>query len=117
MIVKGIVSAIYAEEKKLSVILPEHDNITTNPLPIYGNPDMDDYAVNDFVMVVAFNNDFTDGMVLAESSVSEGGSGGGYGFYSLEVDEDGNLWANYVDGDSPPPFEYDAETGDLYFEV
>ena len=44
-------------------------------------------------------------------------SGVSYGFYSLEVDADGNLWAVYPDGDTAPPFEFDAETGDLYFEV
>ena len=64
MIVKGIISAIYDEEKKLSVILPEHDNITTNPLPIYGNPNMSDYAVNDFVVVFAFNDNLNDAIVL-----------------------------------------------------
>lgn len=77
MIVKGIVSAIYTQEKKLSVILPEHDNITTNPLPIYGNPNMSDYSINDFVMVVAFNDDLTDGIVLDNTVSGNGGGGGG----------------------------------------
>jgi hypothetical protein len=56
---------------------------------------------------------------MANGSSGGGGgtSSGGYGFYSLEVDEDGNLWANYPDGDAAPPFEYDAETGNLYIEV
>ena len=69
MIVKGIISAVYAEEEKLSVILPEYDNMVTAPLKIYGsNPDMESYKVNDFVMVVMFNDDFNDGLVLAEAS-------------------------------------------------
>lgn len=54
---------------------------------------------------------------MASSGGGGGTSGGGYGFYSLEVDEDGNLWANYPDGDAAPPFEYDAATGNLYIEV
>lgn len=65
MIVKGIISAIYSEEKKISVILPEYDNLTTAPLQIYGNASMENFAVNDFVLVVVFNNDFNDGIVLA----------------------------------------------------
>lgn len=65
MIVKGIISAVYAEEEKLSVILPEYDNMVTAPLKIYGsNPDMESYKVNDFVIVVMFNGDFNDGIVL-----------------------------------------------------
>ena len=65
MIVKGIVSAIYSDEMKVSVILPEYNNITTNPLPIYGKPDMKEFAVNDFVVVLVFNNNFNDAMVMA----------------------------------------------------
>lgn len=66
MIAKGIISAIYEDEKKLSVILPEYDNMTTQPLQIYGEPIMSNYAVNEFVVVLVFNNDFTDAMVLAK---------------------------------------------------
>lgn len=66
MIVKGIISAIYQEEKKLSVILPEYDNMTTQPLMIYGEPIMSDYSINEFVVVLVFNSDFTDAMVLAK---------------------------------------------------
>lgn len=70
MIVKGIVSAIYENQKKLSVILPEYDNMTTPPLDIYGTANMSSYNINDFVLVVVFNNDFTDAMVLAKNSFS-----------------------------------------------
>ena len=66
MLIKGIVSAIYTEEKKLSVILPEHDNITTNPLPIYGTANMEDYKIDDFVVVIAFNGNVNDSIVLAK---------------------------------------------------
>lgn len=64
MLVKGIVSAIYPEEKRLSVILPEYDNMTTKPLKIYGSVDVTKFSVNDFVIVVVFNSDFNDGMIL-----------------------------------------------------
>jgi hypothetical protein len=58
-----------------------------------------------------------DALRMMRKMASGSYGGGGYGFYSLEVDEDGNLWANYPDGDAAPPFEYDAETGNLYIEV
>lgn len=64
MIVKGIISAIYAEQEKLSVILPEYDNATTPPLPIYGDTDISKYSVNEFVIIIMFNQDFSDGIVL-----------------------------------------------------
>lgn len=38
------------------------------------------------------------------------------GMFSLYLDsETGNLYAEYPDGSSPPQFEYDPETGNLYF--
>ena len=37
------------------------------------------------------------------------------GFINLSVDEDGNLWAYYSDTDTPPNFEYDSETGNVYY--
>lgn len=37
------------------------------------------------------------------------------GLFSLSVDEDGNLWVHCADDDEAPVFEYDGETGDLYF--
>lgn len=39
------------------------------------------------------------------------------GMYALAVDDDGNLWAYYTDGGTPPDFYYDEETGNLYFEA
>lgn len=39
------------------------------------------------------------------------------GFFSLTVDADGNLWAHAADGASAPPFSYDADTGELYYEI
>lgn len=45
------------------------------------------------------------------------GSSGCQGFFTLEVDASGNLWANYLDGCSPPPLEYDKETGNLYIDI
>lgn len=39
------------------------------------------------------------------------------GFFSLTVDAEGNLWAHAADGASAPPFTYDADTGELYYET
>lgn len=39
------------------------------------------------------------------------------GFFSLTVDADGNLWAHAADGASAPPFAYDTDTGELYYET
>lgn len=37
------------------------------------------------------------------------------GMFTLSVDTEGNLWAYYSDDDFPPQFDYDQETGDLYY--
>lgn len=38
------------------------------------------------------------------------------GMFSLYLDPaTGDLYADYPDGSAPPAFEYDAETGDLYY--
>ncbi|MBO5319024.1 MAG: hypothetical protein J6B01_04350 [Ruminococcus sp.] len=37
------------------------------------------------------------------------------GFFTLSVDADGNLWAHTSDDEAAPSFEYDEETGNLYF--
>ena len=37
------------------------------------------------------------------------------GLFTLEIDVDGNLFAVYPDGTIPPKFEYNADTGALYF--
>lgn len=39
------------------------------------------------------------------------------GFFSLTVDVEGNLWAHAADGAAAPPFAYDADTGELYYET
>lgn len=39
------------------------------------------------------------------------------GLFTLSGDEEGNLWAYYADGDNPPQFEYDEETGDIYYII
>ena len=38
-------------------------------------------------------------------------------FFSLTVDADGNLWSHVADGAAAPPFSYDADTGELYYEI
>ena len=37
------------------------------------------------------------------------------GIFTLSGDADGNLWACYADGDNPPSFEYNQDTGDVYY--
>ena len=38
------------------------------------------------------------------------------GLFTLAVEEDtGDLYVYYADGSTPPEFEYDSETGDLYY--
>ena len=37
--------------------------------------------------------------------------------FSVEVDDDGNLWAVYADGGTAPNLEYDADSGNLYLIV
>lgn len=37
------------------------------------------------------------------------------GFFTLSVDSDGNLWAHSAENGTTPDFEYDSETGNLYF--
>ena len=39
------------------------------------------------------------------------------GFYTLSVDDNGDLWAYYEDAGDPPAFEYDSETGNLYYNI
>lgn len=39
------------------------------------------------------------------------------GLFTLSGDEEGNLWAYYADGDNPPRFEHDEETGDIYYII
>ncbi|WP_024734686.1 hypothetical protein [Enterocloster asparagiformis] len=37
------------------------------------------------------------------------------GIFSLYLDGEGNLYAEYQDQDSPPTFHYDSDTGNLYY--
>lgn len=68
MFVKGIVSAIYTEQKRISVILPEYDNMTTPPLQIYGDSDLGNFRINEFVIVAVFNGDFNDAIIFSKNS-------------------------------------------------
>lgn len=63
MIVKGIVSAINTEDETISVILPEY-GIVTRPIKAYRKDILATLKVDDFVLVVVFNNDFNDCMIL-----------------------------------------------------
>ena len=37
--------------------------------------------------------------------------------FQLLVDQDGNLYAVYQDGTTPPQFEFESSTGNLYLVV
>lgn len=63
MIIKGIVSAIHTDINRVEVILPEYNGIVTEALRVYGGS-LESLKVNDFVLVVVFNDDFNDAMVL-----------------------------------------------------
>ena len=39
------------------------------------------------------------------------------GFFALTLDNEGDLYVHYADGDTPPTFVYDETTGDLYYVV
>lgn len=68
MIIKGIVSAIYNEDKTVSVILPEY-GVVTRPIKVYQDNSFASLKVDDFVLVVVFNNDFNDCLII--NSVSD----------------------------------------------
>ena len=70
MIVKGIISAINLEDKTASVILPEYNNIVTRPIKAYRENAIDSLKANDFVLVVVFNNDFNDCLILDKGGQS-----------------------------------------------
>lgn len=77
-IVKGLVSARQGD--RLTVILPEEDGIVTPPLAVHGgNKRIIDYMPNESVVVLLFNDDYSDGVVLGKNGYSngDGGSGGG----------------------------------------
>ena len=63
MIIKGIVSAINLEDKTASVILPEY-NVVTRPIKAYHEDIFTSLKVDDFVLVVVFNDDFDDCVIL-----------------------------------------------------
>lgn len=39
------------------------------------------------------------------------------GMFSMSVDDEGNLWAHYLEQGSAPNFEYNSSSGDLYFVI
>lgn len=73
MIVKGIVSSIDTEAKTVSVILPEYGDIVTKPIKVYGMNTVRHLHINEFVLVVVFNNDFNDCMILMPFQTAENG--------------------------------------------
>lgn len=64
MIVKGIVSAVNSEAQTIDVILPEYGGIVTKPIKVYGKSDVSSLNINDFVLVVFFNDNFSDGLAF-----------------------------------------------------
>ena len=74
MIIKGIVSAIYPDTNRVSVILPEYGHVTTPPLCLYGNAPVDTLKVNDFVMVICFNRRLEDALVISSTANASAGA-------------------------------------------
>ena len=64
MIVKGIVSAIDTEAGTIDVILPEYGNVVVRPIKVCKEDAFNVLKVNDFVLVVVFNNDFNDCVII-----------------------------------------------------
>ena len=64
MIIKGIVSAVHKDINKVEVILPEYNGVVTEALRVYGGGDVESFKVNDFVMVVIFNGNYNDGVII-----------------------------------------------------
>lgn len=61
-------------------------------------------------------NSITGKWRAMESGGGSSSGGGSYGIFSFDVDEDGNLYVVSAD-DISSAFEYDPETGDLYYST
>lgn len=64
MIAKGIVSAIILETRTVDVILPEYSNVVVKASVYREDERFLNLAVNDFVVVAVFNDDFNDCIIL-----------------------------------------------------
>lgn len=65
MIVKGTVSSVQGD--RLAVILQDHDGMIPPPLVVYGGTKKpQEYKPGEMVLVVVFNNDFNDCVVLGQ---------------------------------------------------
>ena len=62
MIVKGKISSINASTNQAEVILLEYEFAVTAPLPLYRS--YTSYQIGQPVVVVVFNGDFNDAIVL-----------------------------------------------------
>lgn len=64
MILKGLVSSIDQKENKAEITLPEYENQVTKPLSIYGGISVKHLTLGEMVIVMLFNNNFDDGIIL-----------------------------------------------------
>lgn len=62
MVIKGNISSINAATNQAEVILLEYDDAVTAPLPLYRS--YTNYQIGQPVVVVVFNGDFNDAVVL-----------------------------------------------------
>lgn len=62
MVIKGKISSINASTNQAEVILLEYDDAVTAPLPLYRS--YTNYQIGQPVVVVVFNSDFNDAVVL-----------------------------------------------------
>lgn len=63
MLLKGIISAVHADDNTAEILLPEHANAVTAPLNAY-NRTLTAEMVGSFVVVAVFGPDWNDGVIL-----------------------------------------------------
>ena len=69
-------------------------------------------TTKEFESLLTFKGDKGDKGDTGESGIQAQTSG----FFTLSVDENGDLWAHYADSDSAPPVELDSN-GNIYYTV
>lgn len=69
-------------------------------------------TTKEFESLLTFKGDKGDKGDTGESGIQTQTSG----FFTLSVDENGDLWANYADSDATPPIELDSD-GNIYYTI
>lgn len=104
------------DELKKSIITDDHLSATsTNPVQNRVVTNALNNKVNKETNKGLSTNDFTDELLDKLNRLGREITAPSNGFFTLAVDADGNLWAYCTEEGTTPNFEYDAETGNLYF--